>query len=54
MNLVNQQFGFDREHVAVIGIDPILSRYDYARLAPLYQQIYSRLNAIESCLSALL
>ena len=38
-NLSGQGFGFDREQVLVVDIDPALARYDYSRLGPLYQQM---------------
>lgn len=51
-NLTGQQFGFDREHVLVIDVDPGLARYDYSRLGPLYQEMYSRLNSLPGVKSA--
>jgi cell division protein FtsX len=51
-NVAGQSFGFDREHVLIVHVDPSLARYEYNRLAPLYQQLDSRLNAIPGVKSA--
>ena len=51
-NLTGQPFGFDREHVLVVSVDPDLARYDYSRLGPLYQQMDSRLNSLPGVKSA--
>jgi predicted permease len=45
-NLSNQRFGFDRERVLIVNIDPAGAGYEYNRLGPLYRQIGSRLNAL--------
>jgi predicted permease len=52
MNLTDQRFGFDRENVLVVGVDPGLARYDYTRLGPLYQQMDARLNSLPGVKSA--
>ena len=51
-NLTRQPFGFEGTHVVVATVDPVLARYDYNRLAPLYQQLDSRLNALPGVKSA--
>jgi hypothetical protein len=51
-NVAGQSFGFDREHVLVVDVDPSLARYEYSRLAPLYQQMDSRLNSLPGVKSA--
>ena len=51
-NVAGQAFGFDREHVLIVDVDPGLARYEYSRLAPLYQQMDSRLNALPGVTSA--
>ena len=52
MNLTDQPFGFDREHVLVVGVDPGLARYEYSRLGPLYQRMDERLNSLPGVKSA--
>jgi macrolide transport system ATP-binding/permease protein len=51
-NLSNQSFGFDRERVLIVNIDPAGAGYEYNRLGPLYRQIGSRLNALPGVKSA--
>ena len=51
-NVSGQAFGFDREHVLVVDVDPGLARYEFSRLAPLYQRMDSRLNALPGVKSA--
>lgn len=51
-NLTNQSFGFDSDRVLVVDIDPGLARYDYRRLAPLYEQLRTRLSALPGVTSA--
>jgi predicted permease len=51
-NLTDQPFGFDRENVLVVSVDPGLARYEYNRLGPLYQQIDARLNSLPGVKSA--
>jgi macrolide transport system ATP-binding/permease protein len=46
VNLTRQQFGFDREHVLTLNIDPARAGYGHNRLGPLYQRIDTRLNAL--------
>jgi predicted permease len=52
VNLTRQPFGFERSQVLVVNVDPRLAQYDYDRLAPLYQQLDSRLNALPGVRSA--
>jgi predicted permease len=51
-NLTGQEFGFNRENVLVIDVDPMLARFEYTRLRPLYEEVYSRLNALPGVKSA--
>lgn len=51
-NLTGQPFGFDRENVLVISVDPGLARYEYSRLGPLYQRMGPRLNSLPDVKSA--
>src|SRR5262249_20780725 len=51
-NLAGQQFGFDRTHLLIVGVDPTLAHYRLNRLAPLYQQLRSRLNSLPGVKSA--
>ena len=51
-NVAGQAFGFDHEHVLIIDVDPGLARYEYSRLAPLYQQMDSRLSSLPGVKSA--
>jgi predicted permease len=52
MNLTTQPFGFDRTRVLVAKVDPAEAGYDYSGLAPLYQQLESRLNSLPGVESA--
>jgi predicted permease len=52
VNLTRQPFGFERTHVLVATVDPRPARYDYSRLAPLYEQLDARLNALPGVESA--
>ena len=52
VNLTDQPFGFDRENVLVVSVDPGLARYEYNRLGPLYQQMDARLNSLPGVKSA--
>ena len=52
LNLTDQPFGFDRENVLVVSVDPGLARYEYTRLGPLYQQMDARLNSLPGVKSA--
>ena len=45
-HLASQRLGFDREHVLIIDIDPARAGYEYRRLAPLYRELSTRLNAV--------
>jgi predicted permease len=45
-HLTSQRFGFDREHVLVLDVDPARAGYRYAHLAPLYRELSARLNAV--------
>ena len=51
-NVAGQTFGFDRDHVLVVDVDPGLARYEHSRLAPLYRQMESRLNSLPGVRSA--
>ncbi|HWF47275.1 MAG TPA: ABC transporter permease [Bryobacteraceae bacterium] len=51
-NLSGQRFGFDRDRVLVVNIDTSHAGYDFNRLGPLYQQMYSRLNSLPGVKSA--
>ncbi len=51
-NLTRQPFGFNRERVFILNIDPAHAGYDYNRLGPLYRQMYSRLNSLPGVKSA--
>jgi predicted permease len=51
-NLTGQRFGFDRENVLVLNIDPAGAGYVYNRLGSLYQRMDSRLNALPGVKSA--
>ena len=44
--LTRQPFGFEPSRVLVVSIDPHLGRYEYQRLAALYEQIVSRLSRL--------
>ncbi len=46
VNLTRQEFGFDREHVLTLDIDPARAGYDHGRLRALYSQIDTRLNSL--------
>jgi predicted permease len=54
VNLARQPFGFDPGHTLVMTVDPHLAHYDYDRLAPLYDAIESRLEALPGVTSAAL
>jgi predicted permease len=51
-NLTSQRFGFDRENVLVVNIDPAGAGYQYNWLGSLYGQMDSRLNALPGVKSA--
>jgi macrolide transport system ATP-binding/permease protein len=51
-NVAGQAFGFDREQILIVDVDPGLARYEYSRLGPLYQQMESRLNSLPGVKSA--
>ncbi len=51
-NLTDQQFGFERQHVLAVSIDPATARYEYNQLGVLYQRLYSRLNSLPGVRSA--
>jgi predicted permease len=51
-NLAGQPFGFDRTHLLIVGVDPTLAHYRFNRLAPLYQELLSRLNSLPGVQSA--
>ncbi|MBI3278733.1 MAG: ABC transporter permease [Acidobacteria bacterium] len=51
-NLTRQQFGFEREHVLVVSVEPGLARYEYHQLGPLYQRLHARLNSLPGVRSA--
>ncbi len=46
MKLQNEDLGFDRNNVLLVGIDPRLAGYKPTELAPLYQQIMERLSTL--------
>jgi predicted permease len=46
MKLQNEDLGFDRNNVLLVGIDPRLAGYKTTELAPLYQQIIERLSTL--------
>jgi predicted permease len=52
VNLAGQRFGFDRNQVLVVGVDPALGGYSLDRLGPQYAQLEARLNAIAGVTSA--
>jgi predicted permease len=51
-NLSEQQFGFDRDGVLIVNIDPTHAGYNDNYLGPLYREIYSRLNSMPGVQSA--
>ena len=46
LKLQNEDVGFDRANVLLVGIDPRLAGYKPTELATLYQQLLDRLNAV--------
>ena len=46
VKLQNEEVGFDRENVLVLGIDPRLANYKPSELPALYQQIVERLGSL--------
>jgi predicted permease len=46
LKLQNEDVGFDRENVLLLGIDPRLANYKPTELAALYQQIIDRLGSL--------
>jgi predicted permease len=44
LNLQNENVGFDRSNLLLVGIDPRLAGYKPAELPALYQQIFDRLS----------
>ncbi len=52
INLAGQPFGFDRNQVLVLGVDPALAGYDLKRLSPLYAGLEGQLAAIPGVKSA--
>ena len=46
MKLQEEQVGFDRNNVMLVGIDPRLAGYKPTELAPLYQQLIERLGTV--------
>ncbi|HEU4933381.1 MAG TPA: ABC transporter permease [Pyrinomonadaceae bacterium] len=46
LKLQEEQVGFDRENVMLVGIDPRLAGYKPAELATLYQQLIERLGSV--------
>ena len=46
MKLQDEDLGFDRNNVLLVGIDPRLAGYKPTELAPLYQQIIERLSTL--------
>jgi predicted permease len=47
-----EDLGFNRQHVLLVGIDPRLAGYKPAQLAPLYQRLIDRVNALPGVRSA--
>jgi predicted permease len=45
-NLAAQPFGFERERVLVVDVDPARAGYTYARLGPLYRELQARLSVV--------
>jgi predicted permease len=52
LKLQNENLGFDRSNVLLVGIDPRLAGYKPNQLPTLYQQIYDRLNSLPNVRSA--
>ena len=46
LKLQEEQVGFDRNNVLLVGIDPRLAGYKPVELAPLYQQLIERLGTV--------
>jgi len=46
MKLQNEDLGFDRSNMLLLGIDPRLAGYKQTELAPLYQQIIDRVGTV--------
>lgn len=46
LNLQNENVGFDRSNMLLLGIDPRLAGYKPAELAPLYQQVLERIGSL--------
>lgn len=44
LNLQNENVGFDRSNILLLGIDPRLANYKPAELASLYQQVLERIG----------
>src|SRR5262249_36294690 len=51
-NLATQRFGFETERVLVADVDPASAGYDVNRLAALYRELKTRLNAVPGIRSA--
>ena len=51
-NLSHQRFGYNREHVLIVRVDPTVAGYKYEQLGALYERLLSRLNAIAGVNSA--
>ncbi len=47
-----EDLGFNRQHALLVGIDPRLAGYKPAQLAPLYQRLIDRVNALPGVRSA--
>jgi predicted permease len=47
-----EDLGFNRQHVLLVSIDPRLAGYQPAQLAPFYQQLLDRVNALPGVRSA--
>jgi len=50
--LETEDLGFNRQHVLLVSIDPRLAGYQPAQLAPFYQQLLDRVNALPGVRSA--
>ena len=51
-SLRNVGLGFRRDHVLLVVLDPARAGYQHAQLAPLYQELLARLEAIPGVRSA--
>jgi predicted permease len=51
-NLEAEDLGFNQQHVLLVSIDPRLAGYQPAQLAPFYQQLLDRVNALPGVRSA--